>query len=344
MRNIKNILSQYLKAEDKILLTLLLSILPLIVGYYFANADGAQFTGVQFISFKSFELLPLMLLLFGLSLFARDITPRIGLVTWAYTMYFFIVITCNSMIYFVQLTPFPTIDFTLVHIDHFFGFNQLAWLNWTHAHPFIANFVNECYGLMYIQLAVVPLILALLMQKRALRVLFMSILMSFIVGSAIYYFMPTTAPASMFHDPNFALQQHDTFIKFYEIHHYLPITTMAGGLVAFPSFHVVWATLLAYSFRHKKFWFYPMALFNVIIILSTIMLGWHYLIDVIGGIVLAGLSILAAEMIHKKFIANEVAKKVDYTGKASLPALVPNSCPNPCQASLISLFHHGEKG
>jgi len=165
--------------------------------------------------------------------------------------------------------------------------------------------MNECYSLMGAQLAIVPMLLALLMQKRAVQVLLISLLISFFIGTTIYYFFPTIAPASMFHDPNFALQQHDTFIKFYEIHHGLPITTAQGGLIAFPSFHVVWAVMLAYSFRHKKYLFYPMALFNSLIILSTLMLGWHYLTDVIGGIILAGLSIFAAELIHQKFIATD---------------------------------------
>lgn len=327
MQKIKNILNEYLKPADKVLLTLLLSVLLLTFGYYLANAMGAQFVGASFISFKTYELLPIMLVLFGVSLYARDVTPRIGLVTWSYSMFYLIVTICNSMVYFVQLTPFPTIDFSLVHLDQLLGFNQLAWLNWTHAHPFIARFVNQCYGLMSMQMAVVPFILALLLQKRALRVLFMSLILSFIVGTAIYYFMPTTAPASMFYDPNFALQQHDTFIKFYEIHHHLPVTTMAGGLIAFPSFHVVWACLLAYSFRHKKLWFYPMALFNVIIILSTLMLGWHYLTDVIGGVTLAGLSILASEYMHQRYMAFERKKKAIDTATTSTafnaaPALI----------------------
>lgn len=310
MRKIIDTINQYLKAEDKILLTLLLATIPLTVSYYVANALGAQFAGVDIITPRFLLLMPLMVGLYIASIYACKITPRIGFVTWTYTMFYLIVMFNGMLTNYIQLTPYHTIDFSLVKIDKFLGFNQLAWLNWTYAHPWIQKIVNQCYGLMGFQLAIVPMVLALLMQKRAVRVLFISLLISFIIGTGIYYFFPTTAPASMFHDPNFALQQHDTFIKFFEIHHFLPVTTTQGGLIAFPSFHVVWAVLLAYSFRHKKYLFYPMALFNIIIILSTLMLGWHYLTDVIGGIILAGLSIAVAEVVHQKYIAVE-RKKVE---------------------------------
>lgn len=302
MVQLKNKLNHYFRAEDKILLTLLLSVIPLTIAYYFVNANGAQYATHGAMNLRLLALLVTMLAVYIGSLYARDFFPRAGLVTWAYAMFFFLFVVNNIMTSYVKLTPFPPIDFSLVKIDQFLGFYQTAWLNWTYAHPFLQNFLTQCYALLVVELVVAPFVLALLLQRRALRVLFMSLIISFSVGSLIYYFFPTTAPASMFFDPHFTIDQHDTFIKFYQLHHYLPITTREGGLIAFPSFHVVWAALLAYAFRHKKYWFYPIALFNIFVILSTFMLGWHYLTDVIAGLALAGLSILAAELIHKKFI------------------------------------------
>lgn len=327
MSKIKRLINQHVRADDKTLLTLVASIVPFIFAYWYANLTGAQYVGAMGLVTPSWLIMAIpMGLLFAISIYARTLTPRISFVTWTYSLYFFIVLVTASLTDMVQLTPFHPIDFTLVKIDQALGFSQTAWLNWTYAHPFIGNLVNTCYGLMSIQLIVVPLVLALMMQKRAIRVLFISLLISFVIGTTIYYFLPTMAPASMFYDPHFALQQHDTFIKFYEIHHYLTVTTSEGGLIAFPSFHVVWAVLLAYAFRHKKYLFGPMIVFNAIIILSTIMLGWHYLTDVISGVALAAISIGAAEWAHKKYIASE---------RVIVTSAKHNEVNNPYQAKLI---------
>ena len=68
-------------------------------------------------------------------------------------------------------------------------------------------------------------------------------------------------------------------------------------MIAFPSFHVTWAILLTYACRAKKIFFYPVALYNLILIISTVLLGWHYAMDVIGGVVLAIAGIAAGEWV-----------------------------------------------
>ena len=169
-----------------------------------------------------------------------------------------------------------------------------------------------------VELALFPIVLALLLEKRAIKVYLLAMLLASIVGFSIYYFFPTTAPASVFFDKNFTPFQHDTFIKFFEIHHHLPITTTQGGLIAFPSFHVIWAALLAYSLKNRKHLFYPVLVFNAIVIVSTVFLGWHYLTDVIGGLTLAGLSVWAAEVIYKRYL---VADDVTVINKTSTPKI-----------------------
>lgn len=303
IKHYKSRATELLKTDDKIILSLLLAVIPFTIAYYFSNLIGADYATQSVINLHFLMIVGTLFVVYIASLHVRDFYPRAGLTIWAGVIFFFLFIVNSTMVHYLKLTPFSPIDFSLVKVDQFLGFHQTAWLNWTYAHPFIQTVLAHSYNLLDLELPLAPLILALLLQQRALRVLFISLILSFTVGSAIYYFFPTTAPASMFMDPHFTAAQHDTFIKFFQLHHSLPITTDKGGLIAFPSFHVIWATLLAYSFRHKKLWLYPFAVFNVLVIFSTFMLGWHYLIDVIAGLALAGLSIVAAEWIHKKFIA-----------------------------------------
>ncbi len=296
---------RYLRNADKIMLGLLAIAAIIGITYIISNAIGHQYPGNQFVSWRLFIGLPFMIALYSTALFAQQTSPRIGFITWTYTNYFFMLLCLGTLAYGVQFTPFHPIDSALIKIDQVLGFSQTTLLNWTYIHHSLAILLNQAYSLIGIELSFIPLILAFLLDRRAVKVLFIAIIFSFIVGTTIYYFLPTTAPASMFLNSNFAQQQHDTWIKFFEIHHHLLITTQEGGLIAFPSFHVIWCILLAYALKRKKIIFYPIVLLNTFIIASTVLLGWHYLVDVVGGFAVAILAIWIAETIYKKYIIKE---------------------------------------
>lgn len=326
---------QYLGTEDKIILLSLVAAALIGVVYILINAVTTQYSGNEFVNWAFFLGLPVMAALYSVSLFAKKVSPRMGLVTWTYTIYFFMMLGLGTLVFGTQFTPFHPVDTVLVKIDQFLGFNQTALLNWTYAHHFLAVLFDRAYSLIGIELTLIPLILALLLDRRSVKVLFMGMIFSFIAGTTIYYFFPTTAPASMFFDPNFALQQHDTFIKFFEIHHYLPITTQEGGLIAFPSFHVIWCVLLAYSLRKHKWIFYPVLLLNSFIIASTMFLGWHYLTDVLGGLTMGGLTIWLCESVYRKYIAKNDGRVKALKSKPSVIRLIPKtSAATPITAKL----------
>jgi len=62
------------------------------------------------------------------------------------------------------------------------------------------------------------------------------------------------------------------------------------GLITVPSFHVIWAVILAASARG---WVRPFAWFlNAAVIAATITTGWHYGTDVVAGLLVALLVLL----------------------------------------------------
>lgn len=306
MNAIKKFYNQYVTRTDKVFVGLLLfsTIFGLIL--ILINHLTYHYPSNAYLSWQWIALTPVFLGLGIFSLFARQHSPRMAFLTWTYCLYFFIIMALSTVTLGLETTPFPVIDPWLVKVDRLMGFDQLAVLNWTYAHHWIAKSLNFCYELVGIELGIFPLILALMLQKKMVKVYLFALIFSALIGFSIYYFFPTTAPSSMFFNPHFATEQHDTFIKFFEIHHHLPITTSKGGLIAFPSFHVVWAVLLAYAFKEKKYLFYPIALLNTIIIISTVYLGWHYLTDAIGGIALAALAIWFAKLTYKKLESNGI--------------------------------------
>src|SRR3990167_5878041 len=255
------------------------------------------------------------LLLFGsiflfYGMYIRKELPRSSTFIWGLGLFFwcvFVNIICTNGL---QATPFPPIDNTLVKFDQWMGINTPAIIAWTHNHPRIHNMLNFLYDTLTLELIFIPIILALCNAQKALGVFFIAELSSFFVGGAIYYFFPTMAPSGVFHSPYFSVAQHATSLRFYEVHHYLQLTTTDGGLIAFPSFHVIWAILLTNACRAKKIFFYPMVCLNIIIIASTVLLGWHYFADVIAGVVLTIGGVVFAEWVWKHSdVYNRTAEK-----------------------------------
>ncbi|MFN7918039.1 MAG: phosphatase PAP2 family protein [Vicinamibacterales bacterium] len=69
-----------------------------------------------------------------------------------------------------------------------------------------------------------------------------------------------------------------------------PVTGF-GYFVALPSLHVVMAVLFQWTVRHTRLIFWALLPINVLIIAATVVFGFHYLIDVAGGILTAALVI-----------------------------------------------------
>ena len=245
----------------------------------------------------NFGMLFLVFIFWGM--YVRKKSPRCATFLWGFGVYYWTFVTTSALTQGVQATPFLPIDEYLVTADYWFGINTPLIMAWVHTHPFIHQWLNKIYFSLTWQLTIIPAVMLCFNARKMLSVFFISVLISFFIGTAIYYFFPTMAPSGVFHSIYFTKQQHATSLAFYQVHHRIPITESDGGLIAFPSFHVVWALILTYCCFPKKYIFYPLFIYNLILIASTVLLGWHYLMDVLSGILLALIGIYLAEKICK---------------------------------------------
>jgi membrane-associated phospholipid phosphatase len=67
-----------------------------------------------------------------------------------------------------------------------------------------------------------------------------------------------------------------------------------AGLICFPSFHTVLAVLAAATLWPVGYLRWPAAALALLIVVSTVTTGWHYVIDVLGGLVVAAGSLAVA--------------------------------------------------
>ncbi len=180
-----------------------------------------------------------------------------------------------------QFTPFQPIDQAIINME---PFDLLPIVIWTKQHPVISSTLAFIYSSLNIEMLILPLLLVICLKKEHLYEYFILILMTAIIGFGFYYFYPTTGPASMMHSPYFADCQRATGIKFFEIHHHIPPSTREGGLIAFPSFHVIWAWLMVQVARPFRPLYWILLPYNALIVVACVMLGWHYFTDVFGSV------------------------------------------------------------
>jgi hypothetical protein len=186
----------------------------------------------------------------------------------------------------MQYTPFPPIDHQILRWSEWMHVDFSLMMTWSHAHPTLYHIMEWIYNSLTYQLTYLPLILIVLGRFERLHEYYFLLLFTALIGFSFYYFFPTTAPASVINSPYFTEAQHATELKFQQIHRHIQPSTREGGMIALPSFHVIWAWLCVWLVRDWWWVFSPLLLLNISMVISCVLLGWHYILDVIASIVI----------------------------------------------------------
>ncbi len=203
------------------------------------------------------------------------------------------------------------IDPTLLQWDQWLGFNQVAWLHFVNSFPWLMRVFSLAYNSWSFQVVIVALLLGCFGNKRITRLWMLSALISFLIGGFLYYCLPSLPPAAHLISGYFKISSYQLIDRFYNIHQYLPyVVRGSDGLIAFPSFHVNQAMLnglcLWWCFKTATknrplllVLSICLSILNITLILSTLSLGFHFLVDVIAGALLAVFSLWAASQFYQ---------------------------------------------
>ena len=267
------------------------------------NAVCFRYTGISYFPRECWWLafVALDLAIFGFWVRARS--PYASFVAVNLAFYALTAAVMGVLTTGIQYSPFARIDAMLARWDAGLGWDTVAVLRWVALRPSLRSFLNGCYNTTELQLVLAPFVAAYAHDRRRLRVLIYGTVYSSIAGSLIYYFFPSSGPAGVFQSPDFLAVQRLTHLKYEQVHHFQPVTTLLGGLIAFPSFHVAWSVLATYAALPRPRLFAALVVLNALVIASTVLLGWHYLVDVPAGILLALGCLWAGEVTHRRLSA-----------------------------------------
>lgn len=200
----------------------------------------------------------------------------------------------------IQQTPFTPIDNALIKFDKLLNVRVNDYVASLEYHPYVKKILDFFYNSVSCELILVPSLLMIFRRYVFIYEYYSLVFLTAIIGYSIYYFFPTIAPASSIGGLGFTQEQYATGIKFNEIHHYISPSTKDGGLISFPSFHAIWALLLVYSVRCWTYFCSALLIFNSMIIIACVILGWHYMVDILGSIAVILLSIWFNHILVKK--------------------------------------------
>jgi hypothetical protein len=233
--------------------------------------------------------LSLLLILAGISLlFDKD--HDLFKMSWTLFLFFLVMTVIAFATNALQFTPFEPIDNQLIAADASLGIHLDQIVEWTNSKPFFMTVLSKIYDSLPYQMCYLPLILILARKYSLLEEYYALLLISTLLGFTFYYFWPTIDPASSFKSAYFSPLQYATGIKFAEIHKQLSPTTIEGGMIAMPSYHVIWALLCLHLLRCWPLIFTIFLPINLLLVASCVLLGWHYFIDLLGSCVVLLLS------------------------------------------------------
>jgi membrane-associated phospholipid phosphatase len=223
--------------------------------------------------------------------------------------------------YVAGATELPLQDQTFLAIDRAMGMDPEPIARFVDAHPLIAHWLNTGYGFIKWPLLGIPIILTMTLRLVRLQLfvgaLCLALAVTIIISAlvpAIGTFYGLHLPADGFGTLNttvYAAQLRDIValrdgsLRHLELFH-------LAGIVSFPSFHVASAVLYMWALWPVRGFASLSIAMNVLMIAATPAIGAHYMIDVIGGILVAAGSIMLAN----RYLAYTLA-----TGESQAPAL-----------------------
>lgn len=190
----------------------------------------------------------------------------------------------------------PMIDASLIEIDRALGFDWPTAHAWLAAQPWLWQVFTVAYHALLPEMGVILFVLALVAPERAARVI-TAMIVSIIPTLLIFWLVPVGGPFSVYEVGHVSSAVTGT-------EHYL--LSRAGGfaavpldnpqgIIAFPSFHACAAVLLTWLARGVRILFPLAFILNAAMIAATPVIGGHHLIDIIAGLAVAGLTVLALQ-------------------------------------------------
>jgi membrane-associated phospholipid phosphatase len=273
------------------------TVLGITLGCYLTGTRFELWT--EFFFFASFSAIIIML---AAVLHGRGIT-RLALLIESFVLTSFASVFFALLCVVVAMTALPLRDEGLMAVDAALGFDWSAAALFFKETPWLSRLMSTVY--LSLQQQVPSLLVALVVVRpdllRQFTATWCCVLLSTVL---IFPFIPALGgylhfalPQSDFPDiiPRIAWEQGKVLIPARAGTIQALDASVFSGIVQFPSFHAGGAVILMYFWWQIPVVRYPAAVLNLLMILSAIPCGGHYLVDLAAGVALAVVIIWALQ-------------------------------------------------
>lgn len=187
---------------------------------------------------------------------------------------------------------FPFIDSQLSAMDRLLGIDTPAIVITISRWPLLANFLGVAYTSIFYICFIAPIILALQGQHQRVWELSTGFGACIVIAAIISVAFPALGnfvEAEIQHLAGEGLPKGAGIYHLHAVEKYrngtIPLLdiTKLEGVVTFPSFHMVMAIIVAYGFRLMGAISWAVYVWSALVAISTIPIGGHYVIDLVGG-------------------------------------------------------------
>ena len=214
-----------------------------------------------------------------------------------------ITVCIGSLVWIAARTPIPLVDLSLAHLDHVIGLETSQVVRVAGFHTRVARILATIYTLM-IPFSLLALIFPVFEGKREpAQRLVIAYVVAALTTVALFALYPAAGPWTVYRftaSPEQLLVQ--STLALLKSSGPLRQNIAHCGLVAFPSFHVAQCILTAIALWHSRWLRFPAAGLAILMCISTVTTGWHYVIDVIGGVTVAIFAQILAVWVFRQWV------------------------------------------
>ncbi len=154
---------------------------------------------------------------------------------------------------------------------------------------------ERAYVMLFAEMAVV--VFGLIEDVPRLRWYLIRMFACYVAGLAVFLAWPVAGPflyypqsfRSGYEATTTSLWMRSSYLEFSAIRSHLQPITGFGYFVGLPSLHTAMALLCQLSLRRSRMLFWMVLPINALIIASTVVLGYHYALDVVAGVALVAI-------------------------------------------------------
>jgi membrane-associated phospholipid phosphatase len=231
--------------------------------------------------------------------------------------------------YVANALNWPLQDQTLLLIDRAIGLDPQPIAAFVNHHSWVAKCLNIGYGFIKWPLLGVPIILTMTSRFIRLQQFILALNIALVVTIIISVFVPAigtyyglnlspTERFSLINSAYYTAQLRDIVALRDGSLRHLELFKLAG-IVSFPSFHAASAVLYVWALWPVRVFRWVTIGINTWMIAATPVIGAHYIIDIVGGAVVAAGSVLLA-----KHLFQILASKASPVSKEGYPELCFN--------------------